>query len=234
MIFRMAGLLLLLSILPSLGHAQSVDPFEESDAAEQEAARAAFRDGRIAFDRGRYAEALERFEHAYSLSGKSELLYNIGLAADRIREDERALEAFELYLKETPDSPERDQVRMRVVALREARARARARKEGADAGEGRREARGKHGEDRDGALVPMPAEVASAQQRDPEHGRQLSYGSSQRDDDGILSSWWFWTAASVLLVAGGVTAYVLLQPDEQAELPRPNTGRVVMTLRHAP
>jgi hypothetical protein len=50
----------------------------------------------------------------------------------------------------------------------------------------------------------------------------------------VLSEWWFWTGAAVLAIAGGVTAYVLLQPEEQAELPAPNTAVTVPTLRLAP
>lgn len=218
--FWIAGLLMLFSISPALVSAQSAEQLEEDalfGEAEQDAARAAFKDGRIAFERGRYAEALQRFEHAYALSGKSELLYNIGLAADRIREDDRALEAFEQYLRETPSSPQREQVRMRVVALREARAR----KQGEDSSKEQREA-------------PTPAEVAAASVREPEHDA-FTESDSDRDDGGVLSEWWFWTGASLLLIAGGVTAYVLLQPeDEPAELPRPNTDVIVSTLRLAP
>lgn len=219
--FWIAGLLVLFSISPSLASAQSAEQLDEDALfgdAEQDAARAAFKDGRIAFDRGRYAEALERFEHAYALSGKSELLYNIGIAADRIREDERALEAFEQYLKETPSSSQREQVRMRVVALREARAR----KQREDRSDQQRQA-------------PTPAEVASASVREPERDDAFTESEGDRDGGGVLSEWWFWTGASVLLIAGGVTAYVLLQPqDEPAELPRPNTNVIVPTLRLAP
>jgi len=212
MIFRIAGLLLLLSFSPSVALAQSeLDQIDQDGLFaedEQAAARTAFKDGRVAFDRGHFAEALERFEHAYSLSGRSELLFNIGLAADRIREDERALEAFEQYLKETPDSTHREQVEQRVIALRQALAR-------------RQE------------VVPTPAEVASVSAKPPERS-PLGPSPSDRDDGSVLSAWWFWTGAAVLLVAGGATAYVLLQPEEQAELPKPNTNVVVPTLRFAP
>lgn len=218
--FWIAGLLLLSSISPAVVLGQATEPGEDLlfDESEQDAARAAFKDGRIAFERGRYAEALERFEHAYSLSGESELLYNIGIAADRIREDERALEAFEQYLKEAPAGSQREQVRMRVVALREARARK------------REEAQ----EDRDAVFAPTPAEVAAASVRERVRSEHTDT-DSQRDDGSVLGTWWFWTGAAVLLIGGGVTAYVLLQPSDDPEpLPQPNTGVVVPTLRLTP
>ena len=182
------------------------------DEAEQEAARLAFQDGRKAFELGRYARALERFEHAYALSQRSELLFNIGLAADRIREDERALEAFEQYLEETPDSAHREQVQLRVAALRDVLAR-------------KTKAQPK---------APTPVEVAAANTHETAPSPFSSEQSPRDDEGGVLSEWWFWTGASVLLIAGGATAYLVLQPEEKAALPQPNTGVIVPTLRLAP
>jgi tetratricopeptide (TPR) repeat protein len=185
--------------------------------AEQKAARLAFKQGRAAFEQGRYAEALDRFEHAYALSQRSELLFNIGLAADRIRHDERALEAFEEYLKDAPDSAHREQVQMRVIALREAMA------------------RHKVSEPVQKSAAPTPAEVAAASVSDEERSPLSPAPSRAVDDDGsVLESFWFWAGVTVVLVGGGVTAFVLLQPEEQAELPRPNTDLTVQTLRLAP
>jgi hypothetical protein len=45
------------------------------------------------------------------------LLYNIGLAADRVRQNERALEAFRAYLAALPDADNRVEVENRVRAL---------------------------------------------------------------------------------------------------------------------
>jgi tetratricopeptide (TPR) repeat protein len=218
MILRIAGLLALLSISPSIALAQGeLDQIDQDNLLgenEQEAARKAFKDGRVAFDAGRFTEALERFEHAYSLSGRSELLFNIGIAADRIREDERALEAFEQYLEETPDSTHRKQVEQRVIALRQVLA------------------RDQREQPRD--VAPTPAEVAAASTQAPERS-PLGPSPSDRDDDSVLGEWWFWTGAAVLLIAGGATAYMLAQPpEEQAELPKPNTNVIVTALRLAP
>lgn len=219
---RVASLALVLSVLsidPSFAVAQALQSDEDIlfGEAEQKAARLAFKEGRAAFEQGRFAEALERFEHAYALSERSELLFNIGLAADRIRDDARAIEAFEAYLEATPQSEHREQVQMRVIALRQALAREQSKRPD--------EARS----------APTPAEVAAASARDDERAIMAPPpGRAVDEDDSVFESFWFWAATSALLIGGGVTAYVLLQPEDAAELPRPNTNLTVQTLRLAP
>lgn len=95
--------------LPSAVHAQGSD-------AE---ARALFNAGEVAYIEGRYDTALDYFRRAYDLSGRALLLYNIGNAAEHVRHDAEALEAFERYLAETPeDAPNRVSVAARVEFLR--------------------------------------------------------------------------------------------------------------------
>ncbi|MDH3200226.1 MAG: hypothetical protein OEM15_04970 [Myxococcales bacterium] len=82
------------------------------------AAREYFEKGRVAFDGADYERALVYFRHAYRLSQRSELQYNIGVAADRLQREDEALEAFEQYLAAS-EEPEREaEVRERVNALR--------------------------------------------------------------------------------------------------------------------
>ncbi len=81
-------------------------------------ARNLFAAGQSAFEAGRYDRALEHFERAYALSHRSGLLFNIGVAADRLRHDARALEAFEAYLAAGPSEELRTQVEARVEVLR--------------------------------------------------------------------------------------------------------------------
>ncbi len=91
--------------------------FGQNDREEE--ARALFMAGRAAYDAGRYEAALERFQEAFELSGRPELLYNIGQTADRLRQDAVALEAFERFLAETPASTSnRDVAQRRVEFLR--------------------------------------------------------------------------------------------------------------------
>ena len=80
--------------------------------------RALFEAGRHAFDDGRFDEALELFERAHRQSGRSSLFYNIGLAADRAGHEQRALTAYEQFVRDVPDSPRARMVRGRIEVLR--------------------------------------------------------------------------------------------------------------------
>ena len=90
----------------------------QEPAGQDDEARALFDAGRIAFEAGRYDAALESFRRAHELSGRPELLYNIGQAADRLRLDEQALEAFEAFIAAVPDHPTRTAVDARIAVLR--------------------------------------------------------------------------------------------------------------------
>lgn len=85
-----------------------------------EEAHGLFAAGAAAFESGRYEEALEYFQHAYALSPRPALLYNLGQAADRARRDDVALDAFRRYLDATPDAPNRAEIEGRVRVLERA------------------------------------------------------------------------------------------------------------------
>lgn len=84
-------------------------------------ARARFEAGRAAMNAGRVEDALEDFRRAYELSRRPQLLFNMGIAADRLRRDEEALAAFEAYLAEMPAEQidNRADVEQRIRVLRE-------------------------------------------------------------------------------------------------------------------
>ena len=121
--------LLVLSVC-ALPLAASAQVAPRSSAAEDAEARALFDLGTAAFNEARYEDALGHFQHAYDLSHRAGLLYNVGLCADRLRHDAEALVAFERFLEEVPEHPVRRDVEARVAVLRgaladsEARARA--------------------------------------------------------------------------------------------------------------
>jgi hypothetical protein len=115
----LAAALVIVSSVAVPASAQQDESAEGNDSLDTEA-RALFEAGSTAFEDARYADALGHFQRAYELSERPRLLYNIGLAADRLRRDEIALEAFEQFLAEVPDHPRRRDVRARVEVLREA------------------------------------------------------------------------------------------------------------------
>lgn len=83
------------------------------------AARQYFERGRAAFEQADYEAALVYFRHAYRLSERVELQYNIGVAADRLQREDEALDAFEQYLAEATDPVRETEVRERIEALRQ-------------------------------------------------------------------------------------------------------------------
>jgi len=113
---------------PVLTFAQA-PPADSQTAGDAEArpsdmeARNLFQAGQLAFEDGRFADALDAFQRAHELSQRPALLYNIGLAADRLREDELALDAFQRFVAAMPDAPERSRVEARIAAIRQAIAR---------------------------------------------------------------------------------------------------------------
>lgn len=117
-------------VTPAMSFAQRVprtppasDPAPSPEAVRDEQARQLFEQGRTAFTEARFADALDLFRRAHALSHRHALLYNIGQAADRLRLDREALEAFDLYLAEVPDAENRVEVETRVAVLRETIAR---------------------------------------------------------------------------------------------------------------
>lgn len=97
----------------------STAPAAAQPSSNDAAAREYFERGRSAFEEADYESALVYFRHAYELSKRDELQYNIGVAADRLQREEEALEAFDHYLEDA-ENPEREaEVRERVNALRQ-------------------------------------------------------------------------------------------------------------------
>ena len=92
-------------------------PGAAQETPDDAAGREYFERGRAAFDEADYETALVYFRHAYKLSRRGELQYNIGVAADRLQREEDALEAFRQYLEETEEPLREAEVRERIDAL---------------------------------------------------------------------------------------------------------------------
>lgn len=151
-----------------------------TSGSNDEVARGLFQAGKAAYEGGNYTEALSFFEQAYQRSGRPQLLFNIGQVADRLRQDDKALESFRTYLAQVPEAENRVEVESRIAAIEQALA---DRKAAADA-----------------AAVPTPAQTAaqsSAAQPDSGHTRQ---------DEPVTKKWWFWTSIGAGAVAVAVVA----------------------------
>jgi tetratricopeptide (TPR) repeat protein len=190
-----------------------------AEASDEGVARGLFQAGKAAYEAGRYEEALSYFEQAYEQSKRPRMLYNIGQAADRLRRDERALEAFREFLRVLPDDPVREEVEKRIAALERAEAERKQAEQAAPA-----------------AALVTPA--AAAETVEPPSSVDAVDSSiddpavDSPDDGGVLTKWWLWTGVGVV-VAGGVTALVLVLGQDDAEAAKPvagDVGGVVQTL----
>jgi hypothetical protein len=116
--YALSGLVWLVSLVLSASHVQAqMPPAGASDRDPQ--ARLLFEQGREAYSDGRYRDAWAYFHEAYQLSGRPELLFNIGQTADRLGQENDAVKAFTMYLERLPAAPNRRDVENRVRALRE-------------------------------------------------------------------------------------------------------------------
>jgi tetratricopeptide (TPR) repeat protein len=101
---------------PIHAHAQT----QPEPGANEVEGRSHFEAGRLAFSEGRYGAALEEFKRAYELTQRPALLYDIGTSADRLRRDQEALDAFDLYLVKEPNPDNLAEIQGRIAVLREA------------------------------------------------------------------------------------------------------------------
>jgi len=137
-------------------------PAAAQETADDAAAREYFERGRVAFEQADYEAALVFFRHAYRLSGRAALQYNIGVAADRLQREEEALEAFNFYLEET-DSPTREaEVRGRIEALQQSLAERAATELALEEAAIRYEAIAQENEMSDGPRVPRSAIIGGS------------------------------------------------------------------------
>jgi hypothetical protein len=97
--------------------AQEAPPTAPS--ADDTDARRAFEAGRDAYGHGAFREALAHFEHAYELSKRPALLFNIARAADADGQALRARTAYEAYLAAFPAAENTDFVLARIAKMRE-------------------------------------------------------------------------------------------------------------------
>jgi tetratricopeptide (TPR) repeat protein len=144
-------------------------------SSNEQMARSIFEAGRTAYDSGRFDQALRYFQEAYDMSPRPVLLFNIGSAADRLQENQRALDAYRAYLEAVPSANNRELVESRIQFL-----------------EGVLE--------RGGDATPRVATPAEAAQS---VGSTPADQPAPRGGD-VTSEWWFWTLIAVVVIGAGV------------------------------
>jgi tetratricopeptide (TPR) repeat protein len=190
------------------------------DKSETESlARTLFVGAREAYERGDYASAYADFQLSYDLSQRPELLYNVGLAAQKLGRGDEALAAFEGYLA-WGKGERAEEVRGRVAALRDLAAH--------------------QPSPAQVAVAPAPrqteawvAPVAVARAAEPAVPAPAPEPVERR---GSARAWWI--ATGVVLVAAAIAVGVAVplskrdtKPDSA---PEPNTGLTIKALSWAP
>jgi hypothetical protein len=169
-------------------------------------AKALFAAGREAFEAGRYDAALARWQEAYDLSHRPTLLYNLGLAADRLRQDDRALSSFRAYLDQVPQAENRAEVAARIRALESAK--------------------------REGGTSPIPASAQTAGSNAPlalgDPALTRADDRTRAEDRPLIERWWFWASVGAV-VAGGVITAVAASSGGEKHVP-PFEGRTGVTV----
>lgn len=185
-----------------------------------------------AYTAGNYEDALGYFNRSYQLSNRPKLLYNIGQAADRLRRDQEALDAFKEYLTQVPDAPNRFEVENRIKAL-----------EKFVENEKAAEAAPAPAAPAAPAAAPATPEKGAPEAQEPTQQNKPAspYTSGgekepQAEGGGIFSKWWFWTAAGVVVAgaAVGIAIAAGSKGEKQEEPTTTKSGVVVTTLRVAP
>ena len=90
----------------------------QSDPSKEREAKIHFEAGKSYYNHGRFEDALKEFKTAYELSPNPLLLYNIGLCYRELGKWKEAIDAFERYLKEYPEAPDREIVLKRIEQMK--------------------------------------------------------------------------------------------------------------------
>jgi len=111
-----AKLALFVSVSLVMGLALHARVARGQDAATEEA-RAHFRKGQQFFDVGRWDEAADEFEKAYTIRSDPTFLFNMAQASRRKGDAKRAIDLYKNYLIKAPKSPQRAEVEERIRTL---------------------------------------------------------------------------------------------------------------------
>ncbi len=184
---------------------------ESHSTGAEEVAKGLFAAAKAEYDAGQFEKALLHFQEAYAQSKRPQLLYNLGLAADRLRRYTIALDAFQRYLAELPAAENRVEVENRIRVLRDA----------VD-----REKRASTAASKATDHAPSPREAAVAAQ---------ATGSTDPTPVALSTPWyarWYTWAGIGGAIAGAVVIGLVASSssDGDATRAKPNSGVTVQAL----
>jgi tetratricopeptide (TPR) repeat protein len=112
-----AIMILLVALLTAV-HFAAATPTPTPEAAGTDSpARRAFEQGRRDYNLGRFPEAVAAFEESYRLSGDPVLLFNLAQSHRRAGQRQKALNAYQAYLRELPGAPNRALAEAKIAEL---------------------------------------------------------------------------------------------------------------------
>jgi len=146
--------------------------------------------GAVAFERGRFREALVEYEKAYEAAPIPELLYNIGRCHEGLRETAEAIAAYRRYLAARPDAEDRAELEAHVAELERA-----SRSPSSEAAP---------------APPPKPAPATTAPESPkpviaPARAIPLVGSAPEREPrTPLYKRWWLWSAVSAVAIGAGL------------------------------
>ncbi len=114
--------------------AQDVKNFKDLSESEKDTFEIFLKQGRVAFEDGRFDMALSSFEQAYYVFPQPKLLYLIAQCHNQLGHATQAIEYYRKFLEEVPDTSKREEIEetiTRLDALKETRVVIKTKPEGA-------------------------------------------------------------------------------------------------------
>lgn len=192
------SLTLLFTGQPQLG-------WSDVDPAAKARARQHYKNGKAAFELGKFGKALKQYEKAYQILPLPGFLFNIGQCHRNLNLYEKAIFSFRLYLRKKPNATNRSAVETLIEDLEVKAEEERKRKEK------ERATKIPHYKPE-----PKPEFIVQPPPRHPP--------PRPPPPKPFYKQWWFWVPVAAVAVAGGaVGTYFAVRPQE-ASMPSSSLG----------